>query len=178
VDLVRSERKSLIVLALTSTYLQLLADDVAVLNKREIRRLRLVGPRRQSDVPAALRDIYLPYDSRLNGEGSPIKGTESDFPQRAALHFVKMVSDEALKTPEQHKALVLRALARWPHKEIPVRRRLPENHLRRAIKQVLGECDGRRGLALRRLRDVKNIACEQKRFNRFCDQVEPRRGQV
>jgi hypothetical protein len=110
----------------------------------------------------------MPYDDRLNGAGSPIRGTESDFPQRAALHFTELALASRASTAEAHKSLVREALHNWPRRKTVVRKKLPEAALRRVIDSVLRECDDQWSRALRKLRDQRKIACEQKRFRRIC----------
>jgi hypothetical protein len=170
-EYVRGLPATLFVLALTPAYLELVVEDLLSLAALDLGRLRLVGPRRDMDVPEGLRSIRLPYDDRLDGARSPIRGTESDFPQRAACHFVQMVCGRAPQSPEEHKRLVVNALRDWPRKKVPVRQKLPEKDLRRVIKGVLHECDGHWSRALRRLRDHRKIACEQKRFRRICNEI-------
>jgi len=177
VKCIRNSPQALFVLALSTVYLQLLVDDLMTLTPKERDRIRLIGPRREADIPAVLRHIHMPYDDRLDGVRSPIRGTESDFPQRAALHFVQMLlSHSAPTTPAFHKGLVRTALANWPHRNKIVRRRLPEAALRRAIADVLRECDNHWSTALRKLRDIRKIACEQKRFRAICKDMLQAKG--
>ena len=169
---IRRSPQSLFVLALSPGYLELVMEDVLALTPAELSRVRLTGPRRETDLPEALRAIHLPYDDRLDGKGSPIRGTESDFPQRAALHFVQLaLGKRAHLSPREHKQLVLGALQHWPRKKIPNRKRLTEAALRRAIGGVLRECNGQWSKALRLLRDRRRIACEQKRFRKICADI-------
>jgi hypothetical protein len=169
---IRRSPQTLFVLALSSAYLELVVEDLLSLSSAELSRVRLTGPRRVTDVPEALRTIHLPYDDRLDGARSPIRGTESDFPQRAALHFVQLVlARKAHLGPQGHKQLVLGALQHWPRKTMPKRKRLPEPALRRAIGAVLRKCNGQWSKALRVLRDDRKIACEQKRFRKICEDI-------
>jgi len=170
-DWVRGTPDALFVLALSSAYLQLVLDEVLSFAQGDLERLRLIGPRRETDLPEELRPIHMPYDDRLDGAKSPIRGTESDFPQRAALHFVQMVHARPVQALEEHKRLVKEALEGWPRKCLPLRKKLPERDLRHAIKGVLRECNGHWSKALRCLRDQHKIACEQKRFKRICDDI-------
>lgn len=159
------------VLAVSPIYLDLVAGDLLDADPTDLERVRIVGPRRETDIPEALRPFHMPYDDRLNGTSSPIKGTESDFPQRAALHFVELALASRRRTSDAHKALVREALQDWPRRRVLTRKRLPEAALRRAIDSVLRECNDQWSRALRNLRDQRKIACEQKRFKRICDEL-------
>jgi hypothetical protein len=174
---IRTSPDHLFVLALSAGYLSLVAADLLSLPVPLRERVRIIGPRREIDIPAALRRFHMPYDDRLDGARSPIRGTESDFPQRATLHFVELaLSSHTRSTPDAHRHLVKAALENWPRKKITARKRLSESALRRAIAGVLRECDDQWSRALRRLRDNRNIACEQKRFRRICTELIAARG--
>ena len=170
-ECVRRAHTTLFVVALSPAYVELLLEDFLALTPRDLRRVRLIGPRHDTHMPDALRAIHLPYDDRLDGAKSPIRGTEADFPQRAAFHFTKMIRGRQFQTSEEHKQLVLNALEKWPRKSTPVRQKLPERDLRIAIREVLYECGGHWSRALRRLRDQRKVACEQKRFKRICGEM-------
>ena len=176
-DRIGSARDSIFVLALSPAYLQLIGDDLSALTPSQVDRIRLVGPRRESDAPESLRRVLMPYDDRLDGARSPIRGTESDFPQRATRHFVQAILSKPVSLDaEAHKTLVRRALQGWPRKKIVSRRRLPEKELLKEVAAVLRECDGRWSRALRRLRDQRKIACKQERFRAICKGILETRG--
>lgn len=171
-DLVAESKDALFVLAVSSAYLNLVGDDLLDLNKRDLERVRLIGPRRTEEIHADLQHLHMPYDDRLNGRKSPLKGTESDFPQRAGRHFIEMAL-RARKKPsvEGHRAMVLRALRGWPHQQAIERVKLPEAQLRRVVKKVLREADWHWSVALRTLRDDLGVACEQGRFKAICKDI-------
>jgi len=171
-EVVAKSKETHFVLAVSSVYLALVAEDLLDLKKRDLDRVRLIGPRRKEEVHGDLQHVHMPYDSRLDGVKSPIRGTESDFPQRAGHHFIESALRMRKKpTLERHKAMVLRALRGWPYKEAIVRSKLPEAQLRRVVKKVLREADWHWSVALRILRDDLNIACEQGRFQKICRDI-------
>lgn len=176
-EVIARSKNKIFILALSSAYLTLVADDLLALKKRDLKRVRLIGPRRAAEVEERLQHLHMPYDSRLDGVKSPIRGTESDFPQRAARHFVEHVLRKRKKqTLEGHRAMVLRSLRGWPHRKPVVRRKLPEAQLRQVVKRVLRQSGGHWSVALRRLRDDLNVACEQGRFHRICNDIKRGRG--
>jgi len=176
-EVIASSKETLFVLALSSAYLTLVMEDLLELKGRDLERVRLIGPRRTAEVYEGLQHVHMPYDSRLDGVKSPIRGTESDFPQRAGRHFVEHALRMRKKpTLEGHRAMVLRALRGWPYREAIVRSKLPEAQLRRAVKQVFREAGGHWSVALRKLRDDLNVACEQGRFQHMCKDILRTRG--
>jgi uncharacterized protein DUF6884 len=169
---IRRATGTIFVLALSPNYLRLVEDDLRKLGPKDIQRLRIIGPRRARDIPEFLHEALIPYDARLDGPDSPIRGTESDFPQRAARHFVEEVQMRTrLHSLDEHKREVQSLLRPWRTKVALSRRRLPENKLRAEIRKALKETGGRWTAALRKLRDHRNIACEQKRFQKICSEL-------
>jgi hypothetical protein len=171
-ETVAKAKETHFVLAVSSAYLALVEEDLLKLRKRDLDRVRLIGPRRKEEVHEDLQRIHMPYDSRLDGRKSPIRGTESDFPQRAARHFMELTLRMRKKpTLERHRATVLRALRRLPYKKAIVRSKLPEKQLRRVVTKALRGADWHWSVALRTLRDDLNVACEQGRFQKLCKDI-------
>lgn len=171
-EVVAKSKETHFVLVVSSVYLALVAEDLLDLKKRDLDRVRLIGPRRKEEVHEALQHVHMPYDSRLDGVKSPIRGTESDFPQRAGRHFIESALRMRKKpTLERHRAMVLRTLRGWPYKDAILRSKLPEAQLRRVVKKILREADWHWSVALRTLRDDLNIACEQGRFRTICREI-------
>lgn len=75
---------SLTIVALPETYLALVAEDLIILDEKELRGVRLIGPRSGERVPSRLCSQLLPYDERFE---SIRPGTNADFAQRCARHF-------------------------------------------------------------------------------------------
>ena len=178
-DWIRSTRDTLVVLALTPNYLALVKNELEELRWNDLQRIRLVGPRTSADLSEDLKQFLMPYDGRLNGEDSPIRGTESDFPQRAVRHFISLVANgRSLGSPLKDSRLVRDALSGWRFDRGMVRTRLSDSELRKVISRVLRSCGGHWTVALRVLRDELHIACEQARFRAICLDVEGDNGQV
>ncbi|MEQ1934119.1 MAG: hypothetical protein ABL962_09600 [Fimbriimonadaceae bacterium] len=171
-DEVASSRNGLFVLALSPVYLGLVMKDLLDLSSNNLERLRIIGPRKETDLPEELRHVYVPYDSRLDGKKSPHRGTESDFPQRAGRHFVELLLRNPRTTTLKGQLKAFEnELRDWPHKEVISRMRMPEGELRKIVKRVWRDVDGRPAAGLRRLRDEFEIACEQKRFYRMFEEI-------
>ena len=169
---ISESKDTLFILALSPMYLGLVLDDLMDLDHASLMRVRIVGPRRQDDVPEGLRPVFIPYDNRIDGLSSPIKGTESDFPQRAARHFVEvLLKNPQTDSPENHLKLVSQAMKGWAPRTIPHRTRLSDAGLRKAIRHLLRKANGSWTRALRMLRDDMEIACEEKRFRSICREI-------
>jgi hypothetical protein len=174
---VRRSPHTVFVVALSQPYLRMVAQDLLRLRPGELRRVRLIGPRRESAVPERLRELWMPYDARLDGKASSIRGTEADFPQRAAVHFVRLANRKGgRRSVGQDRKLVEGALRAWPRRRPVVRKKLSDVLLRRAVSRALRDSRGRVTLALRILRDKRRIACEENRFRRICRELGRKQG--
>ncbi|MEK8030993.1 hypothetical protein AACH06_09220 [Ideonella sp. DXS29W] len=173
--LLRRRQDALVLLALPSTYLQMVGPELGDLTAQELRRLRvftsLAGARQ---LELRIADCVLPYDDRLNDvEGHA--GTRTDFAQRALRHFVEVLHGQELSLAEGRSA-VLHALSRHQPPATKARVRATDDEICSAIRSF-GE-SGSHGVSrlLRRLRDERNIACEQGRFRDLWRQVQQECG--
>lgn len=159
------DTRGIVIFAIPSNYLNMIADDLACLTDSQMSRIRIIGPIK-AKVPDDFHDFILPYDERLDGKDSPLPGTRSDFPQRAAHHFSKYiwpnVKDHHLST---HKKMVFNALKGMRYPNIPKRESKTDEEIINIIIKNWNAVDGYSGKMLRLLRDNKHIACEQKRFS-------------
>jgi hypothetical protein len=162
-----SRRKGLAILALPSTYLELLLDELRAMPVEVLSRVRIIGPPRSS-VPAEIAFVWMPYDRRFDGEGSPNPGTRGDFPQRAARHFAEEVLCRAPEaTPADHAEMVERFLEPLSPSGHPRRVAGSDAELIAVIRELLPRSGGRSGETLRLLRRHAGRACEQGRFRRL-----------
>ena len=153
-------------LALPSTYLRMVHEDLAHVSVTKARQLRIftstVGARL---VPEHLADCVMPYDDRLESVPS-YAGTRSDFAQRALRHFVEAL--EAAPLPlEKARAKVSAALVRRPRPLRSPGSRMSDDDIRRTLTDQWARHAGSSTRLLRYLRDEARIACEQKRFSRI-----------
>lgn len=155
----------LICAALSDTYIALLADDLLALPTRDLRRLRLFTRAPVARVPKALQPFVLPYDNRLDGSDSPIKGTRGDFSGRALHHFAKYVHVTGdTRSVEEHADAVSAAQAGWRAATRFARTRHDDEALKALIAKHWVAANGSGSRLLRIFRDDLNIACEQGRF--------------
>lgn len=112
----------------------------------------------------------MPYDDRLDGIGSPRRGTRTDFAQRAMRHFVEDV--QAVQLPlEEAKAAVQHALSRFTLRLPVTRVRVGDEQLLGLLRENWSACNGQSSRLLRFLRDKALVQCEQSRFRRLWVQV-------
>jgi hypothetical protein len=171
--LISSNADRLIVLALSSTYLQMVSEDLNSLSDDELRALRVIGrPGIRGNLPARVAACTVTYDDRLEGAGAGMTGTRSDFPQRAARHFIRTVlpKSQSADAPE-HDALVSQSLAGYSPRVIEHRTRFSDDELKVIIRDVWNQAGGRVTAGLRILRRERHIACEQSRFKKLFAQV-------
>lgn len=153
-------------LALPSTYLRMIHDDLARVSPIEAVQLRIftstVGAR---FVPEHLVDCVMPYDDRLESVRN-YAGTRSDFAQRALRHFVEELGAASLPL-EEARATVSQALARLPQRLRSVGQRMSDDEIRRVLTEQWSQHGGSCTRLLRYLRDEARISCEQRRFSRI-----------
>lgn len=178
--LISSNPHTLFVVALPRSYLEMIADDLGGLEFAARARVRLIGPRSVDEtILPDWNSNVLPYDDRLDGLDSTIPGTRSDFPQRAARHFLGLVGPRRVSASiADHKALVAEALRSLRSPPRIQRPRITDEALTIVIQELWEESGGRVGSALRLLRDKRQISCEQSRFKRLFWKVGEAREQL
>ena len=153
-------------LALPSTYLRMVHDDLAHVSASEARQLRIFTSTAGAQfVPRELSECVMPYDDRL--ESVPkYAGTRSDFAQRALRHFVQALEASTLPM-EEARAKVTAALDRRPRPLRSSGKRMSDDEIRRALTAHWARHAGSSTRLLRYLRDEARVSCEQKRFSRI-----------
>lgn len=159
-----------VLLALPSTYVALVADDLAQIRQEDVSRLRIfTSEAGLQALPGFLRKAWMPYDNRLESvEGW--SGTQADFPQRALGHFVVTFGPARLAQSAASQAVkgVLSPLAS-PARTVRVR--LDDSDLRAWVRANWGRCGGSTARLLDHLRHDAGHACEQGRFAQLCREV-------
>jgi hypothetical protein len=153
-------------LALPSTYLRMVHDDLAHLSTAKARHLRIFTSTAGARiVPGHLADCIMPYDDRL--ESVPgYAGTRADFAQRALRHFVEKLVAAELPIAEA-RAKVTSALVRRPRPLRSPGKRMSDDEIRQTLTAQWTQHAGSSTRLLRYLRDEARISCEQKRFSRI-----------
>ena len=170
-SLISAHNDKLFLLALPSNYFDMIAPELMMLTDSELGRVRLFGPPK-SKVDERFHSILMPYDNRLNGPDSPLRGTYSDFSQRALHHFVSILDSKLpLRTPDSDTALVSASLTRMRLPSVIKRAKVTDDEIKRILQRNWSQCAGKPSRLLRLLRDVELTACEQKRFSRIFDSV-------
>ncbi|MBY5324331.1 hypothetical protein HFN11_29150 [Rhizobium leguminosarum] len=167
----------LIIIALPSPYLRMVAPALQGVSDALCDRIRIVGGRDVPDLNPRLEGVRLPYDDRLDGPQSTLPGTRSDFASRAGRHFVENVLATApLATAREHAELVEIALSGWDRPLSKSGMRMSDSDLKSIVRDHWSRADGRATKLLRILRDELNIACEQKRFSRLTAEIREERA--
>lgn len=162
---IASEQDGVICAALSESYIEMVADDMVALPDDIRWRLRLFTRAPLDRVASPLRAFVMPYDDRLDGPDSPIRGTRSDFAGRAVHHFAEMTrSETGSRSPSEHSAAVSAALAGWRMPSKVDRIRHDDATLLDLIRAHWDAEQGSSSRLLRRFRDDLGIACEQSRF--------------
>lgn len=168
--LVREHADQQVLIALPSTYMKMLARDLAEMRPEDATRMRIfTSPAGADEVPASLRVAVLPYDERLESV-TAYSGTRADFPQRAMRHYIESL-DASRASIEEGRQLVENSLSAYGLRQIPHRQRLDDRHIKALIVRRWDSCDGRSSALLRALRDEELVACEQSRFAKIWHEV-------
>ncbi|MDR6846953.1 hypothetical protein [Sphingomonas sp. BE137] len=169
--------RGLICAALSDNYIGMIADDLLSLPDEVRGRLRLFTRAPLVKVASDLRPFVMPYDDRLDGLDSPIRGTRSDFAGRALHHFAEyIVREDDGRSATDHADAVADALAGWCMAARFDRLRLDDAAVLDLIREHWDTERGSTARLLRRFRDDLGIACEQGRFADLARQVRGERG--
>lgn len=161
--LLRGRRSHLLLVALPSSYLRLVADDLAAVRTDASQRLRIfTSVAGQSEVPARLRQCILPYDDRLESI-TGYDGTRAEFPQRALRHFVFALCGHTLPL-DTARSRVEKSLEGLNLRSVPERERRSDDEITALIRAQWTKYGGSSGRLHRYLRDEALVACEQSRF--------------
>ncbi len=170
-DLLQSGRYGLVLMALPARYVELIAEDLEAIPGSSRTLLRVfTSPAGRLRVPSHLQLHVLPYDERLDGDGSSRQGTRVDFPQRAMRHYVEDLRAADMSLADGYAA-VESALSRLVRPQIPERRRVSDEDVRKLLRDNWSDYGGQSSRLLRFLRDEARVACEQSRFRTLCNQV-------
>jgi hypothetical protein len=175
--IVKSSHGQLVLAALSDSYIQMLSEDLLALEEMQLSKLRLFTRAPLEKIPARLRPFVMPYDDRLDGPASPIKGTRSDFAGRALRHFSETILPGAEdRSAEEHSSAIRYAMEVWPFPSSFERRRLNDDEIRLLLHEHWEASRGGTSALLRVFRDHLNIACEQGRFAALARQVRRERA--
>jgi hypothetical protein len=176
-QIIKSGDDQLVLAALSDSYIQMLSDDLLALEDIQISKLRLFTRAPLERIPQRLWPFVMPYDDRLDGPASPIKGTRSDFAGRALRHFSETILPSAEdRAAEEHASAVRHAMEGWPFPSLFERRRLSDDEIRLLLHEHWEASRGGTSALLRVFRDDLNIACEQGRFAALARQVRMERA--
>lgn len=157
-----------ILAALSDAYLAMIADELAALPKPTLERVRLFTRIPVRRIAANLRPFVMPYDDRLDGPDSTLRGTRSDFASRALRHFVASgLTGSAREDAEAVQA----ALSGWRMPPKFDRVRHDDAALLSIMREHWDTAGGSSTRLLRIFRDELGIACEQSRFATLARQV-------
>ncbi len=167
-----TEGDGLICAALSDAYIEMIADELCALPVGALARLRLFTRAPIDRIVPALRPFVMPYDDRLDGPDSPVRGTRGDFAGRALHHFVEyVVSKVDGHSAVDHGAAVASALSGWRMAPRFDRQRLDDAAVLALIRDYWDVERGSTARLLRHLRDNLSVACEQGRFADLARQV-------
>jgi hypothetical protein len=165
-NLIRNHDDTLVLIACSEGYLQMIAEDLKNLGKDDLARLRIIGPRDLTKILPQLHAYIMPYGETFDGPDSPIPGTRGDFAQRALHHFVKDVlpAVKSFNDPTQHRDLILHHAANWRAPIDVAREKRTDDEIIELVPRLWHRAKGSSGRMLRILRDQELVACEQGRF--------------
>lgn len=161
-SLLNANKNTRLLLALPSSYLELISQELTRLTAAQLTQIRIITSKLgEETLPLCLHGLVLPYDERL--EGSKYKGTRSDFPQRALLHFVMELNGHNLDHDVANQK-VRNAMETMRARTLPVRTRKNDAEILALLRGNWVKYGGTANRMLRFLRDDVLVACEQSRF--------------
>jgi hypothetical protein len=175
-ELVEEFPRSKIIIAISTPYYHMILEDIANIPHSDSSRIRLIGPNLPRPNSDSRNALLLPYGERLDGPRSPIKGTKSDFAQRAGLHFATYVwpsSKNRSFATHSEKIIELLKVMGTPKKI--VNKKISDEEVEKIILANWEKCQGYSSVMLRILRDELKIACEQSRFKNIFNQLKIQR---
>lgn len=168
----KEDPSRLLLVSLPHAYLAMLAPLIMSLAIAKQGRLRILTGSTTKSLGPALSAFQLPYDQRLDGPDSPLKGTMGDFASRALKDFVtEILVNHPLASIADHAEMVRARQIGW---RLPTRktgRRVDDNEALQLMRKYWDTANGSSSRLLRILRDEMDIACEQGRFARLASVV-------
>ncbi len=164
--LVKNNPNTMILIACSGAYTNLIANDLLSLPEEDLLRIRIFGPQNLDKTPEKIRSLIMPYDARFDGPNSPLPGTKADFSQRVLRYFVETTAQTTnnIYDPKHHATLVEELQANWRPIEKIDREKKTDEEILGIIESLWMQAQGSSAKMLRILRDQEKIACEQGRF--------------
>ena len=162
------EDPPLILLHLTKHYARMVQSELKILSEDVVSKIRIFGIGLESYIPKNLQNCIMPYDHRMNGPDSPLKGAMTDFGSRSIRHFIELILDSKMSGEplDIHKKLVVETLSQWRVHPKPNRQKLTDEEVIRFINSNWDAVSGISNKMLKLLRTSGN-ACEQTRFKKL-----------
>jgi hypothetical protein len=172
-ELIARSRRKLWLVAVSSSYLDLILSDLDQLKDAQLDRVRIVGPQIARSAHRVTQACLLEINDRLNGPDSTLLGTQADFAQRAArFAYDSVIKRTSYSGIEIHRRTISRRLSQWRPAERHNRQKMSDKAILTKIRRLWGKVDGQSSKMLRMLRDDEGIACEQGRFNGLFGKVK------
>lgn len=152
-----------IFIALPHAYLQMLIPTLINMNNHQLKNIRLfLHPISYQSLPDKLKQCYMPYDYKI--DNSIFTGTKVDYCQRCLHHFIKYIH-----APNQNLMEASEIVKAFIHELPPLspkirRTQLSDSEISNILLEGWDSFKGQSSKLLRYLRDDRNIACEQSRF--------------
>jgi hypothetical protein len=173
---VAQETSGIIYAAMSDAYIEMISRDLCALPVSSLSKFRIFTRAPLVRIAASLRPYVMPYDDRLDGPDSPVRGTRGDFAGRALRHFAEFIVLDGEHLPaSKHAAAVTEALADWRMAARFDRLRLGDPAVLDLIREHWDAQGGSTARLLRLLRDNLQVACEQGRFANLARQVRGER---
>lgn len=176
-EVLSKHQNVLVLAALPSAYLRMITDDLLSVSDEYRNRLRLFAYGGVESVDARLRHFIMPYDTRLDSADSPIRGTRSDFAQRAMRHFAEFIlAKHPRGCAQRHKTDVEATLRMWTAPPSYIRKRATDEEITALIREHWSAAQGQSTRMLRLIRDDLGVACEQGRLSHLFRRVRSQMG--
>lgn len=172
--LINRNKDKLIVLAISSSYLEMVSEELLEVVNAE--HLRIIGPT-ETAIPDELKHLWMPYTTNFDGPDSPNPGTVSDYAQRVGSHFcLEIASSRSITKPRLDAKKVGSFCANLKPIVNVSRTQATDQQIIKLIRKNWNAAEGRSARMLRILRDNELVSCEQGRFKNLFNEYKETRN--
>jgi hypothetical protein len=163
--------RELVLLTLPNTYLRMVQKQLLALTAQTLSRLRIftaaiVG------IDVRLTPLVMPYDNRLDGSDSQLRGTISDFAARALRDFIETILPTCPTADStRHRELIEHRIKAWAKPVRPQRQRQSDEEVMVLMQLHWRHSGGSQSRMLRFLRHDLGKACERSRLGALYEKV-------
>lgn len=163
-----ADAKGKVLIALSRSYMSMIADDLKLVSEEDRAKIRLFGSELEEEAPFELFPNIMPYDNRLNLSNSAYSGSKIDFSARALHHFTqKVLAVNPEGSIEEHSKEVFQFINQLGSIDQANKETTDDVEIRRIVDDEWDACFGRFTRILQTIRKKYGFACSEQRLKRI-----------